>query len=619
MSLEAIYEELRKVEARVSTFVGEHAGLLSRVHPSYRASAENLLVYVGLRQLDLRDLQQKLSEWGLSSLGRCEGHVRSSLSELHARLEDALHLTRAPVGSNQGAVSRVQARRLLRQHTQALLGEHPPERHVLIMVTAPDEPPSEEECAALLQSGLNVLRINTAHGSLQEWQETAARIRQVAARLARKIWVEVDLQGPKVRTAAIEPGPAVMRFRPPKDQLGRVTCALRVPIVGASESELELGQPALRVPDSWVRKMRREDEIATRDSRDRPRVFRISEVAPRCAVGELERTCYLTPDCELVWRRHGEVLGRCHPHGIEPLEGFLTLSAGDEVHLLLDGSQCQPGMRNPLDARSWSIVPRLGLLLGECSLTLAPRQRVLIDDGQVEVVVDQVEGNLVRGRVSKAARTNVKIRCEKGVNFPDSVVSGPALSSGDREILPEVLRFADVLGLSFVRTAADVRRAREEIERAAGGGAMPGIVVKIETAQALSSLPEVLLEALVQFPVGIMIARGDLAAEVGFGRLAEVQQEILWFAEAAHLPVIWATQVLDTLARTGIPSRAEVTDASMSVQAECVMLNKGPFVAEACRTLDAILHSMEAHQYKKQSLYRPLKISKLPLVQESAV
>ena len=86
-----------------------------------------------------------------------------------------------------------------------------------------------------------------------------------------------------------------------------------------------------------------------------------------------------------------------------------------------------------------------------------------------------------------------------------------------------------------------------------------------------------------------MIARGDLAVEVGFERLAEVQEEILWLCEASHVPAIWATQVLDTLARTGVPSRAEVTDAAASVAAECVMLNKGPFVDEAVRALADIL------------------------------
>ncbi len=80
-------------------------------------------------------------------------------------------------------------------------------------------------------------------------------------------------------------------------------------------------------------------------------------------------------------------------------------------------------------------------------------------------------------------------------------------------------------------------------------------------------------------------------------------------AGAAHVPAIWATQVLDTLARTGVPSRAEVTDAAASVAAECVMLNKGPFVEEAVRVLSDILRRMEKHRYKKRSLYRKLRVS----------
>ena len=103
-----------------------------------------------------------------------------------------------------------------------------------------------------------------------------------------------------------------------------------------------------------------------------------------------------------------------------------------------------------------------------------------------------------------------------------------------------------------------------------------------------------------------MIARGDLAVEVGFERLAEVQEEIMWACEAAHVPVIWATQVLDTLARTGQPSRAEITDAAMAERAECVMLNKGPHISEAISALDSILVRMQDHQDKKRSLLRRL-------------
>jgi pyruvate kinase len=106
---------------------------------------------------------------------------------------------------------------------------------------------------------------------------------------------------------------------------------------------------------------------------------------------------------------------------------------------------------------------------------------------------------------------------------------------------------------------------------------------------------------------GVMIARGDLAVECGFERMAEVQEEVLWACEAAHLPVVWATQVLETLARTGRPSRAEITDAAMGVRAECVMLNKGPHIVAAVTALADILCRMQAHQSKKRPLLRALR------------
>ena len=108
-----------------------------------------------------------------------------------------------------------------------------------------------------------------------------------------------------------------------------------------------------------------------------------------------------------------------------------------------------------------------------------------------------------------------------------------------------------------------------------------------------------------------MVARRDLAVELGFERLAEVQAEILWLCKAAHVPVVWATQVLETLAKTGQPSRAEVSDASMGVSAECVMLNKGPYILEAVHFLDNILRRMQLHHRKKGSLLRGLSVSKM--------
>jgi Pyruvate kinase, barrel domain len=100
----------------------------------------------------------------------------------------------------------------------------------------------------------------------------------------------------------------------------------------------------------------------------------------------------------------------------------------------------------------------------------------------------------------------------------------------------------------------------------------------------------------------------DLAVECVFERLAEVQEAILWLCEAAHVPVIWATQVLESLAKDGQPSRAEITDAAMSHRAECVMLNKGPYVMEAVHVLDDILHRMHGHQAKKRAMLRELDL-----------
>jgi len=100
-----------------------------------------------------------------------------------------------------------------------------------------------------------------------------------------------------------------------------------------------------------------------------------------------------------------------------------------------------------------------------------------------------------------------------------------------------------------------------------------------------------------------------LAVEAGWERLSELQEDILWICEAAHVPVIWATQVLEGLAKKGLPSRAEITDAAMSARAECVMLNKGPHILSAVRFLDGILSRMQAHQYKKRDLMRQLEVT----------
>jgi pyruvate kinase len=183
----------------------------------------------------------------------------------------------------------------------------------------------------------------------------------------------------------------------------------------------------------------------------------------------------------------------------------------------------------------------------------------------------------------------------------------PALTDNDVALLPFIARHADLLGYSFVRRPADIHLLQTALGRI--DATELGIVLKIETRKAFESLPNLILAAMRSPRVGVMIARGDLAVECGYERTGELQEEIMWIAEAAHVPVIWATQVLEHLAKGGQLSRAEITDAAMAERAECVMLNKGPYVIEAVKVLDDVLRRMQRHQAKKSALLRPLTIA----------
>ena len=168
-------------------------------------------------------------------------------------------------------------------------------------------------------------------------------------------------------------------------------------------------------------------------------------------------------------------------------------------------------------------------------------------------------------------------------------------------------RYADMIGLSFVKEPGDVEQLQAELAKRTSREI--GIVLKVETKIAFENLSRLLLVGLRKPPLGVMVARGDLGVEIGFERMSEVQEQILWLCEAAHVPVIWATQVLEQMNKTGLPTRGEVTDAAMSSRAECVMLNKGPFIVETVRFLNNILMRMMDHNNKKTPMLRKLKIS----------
>ena len=176
-------------------------------------------------------------------------------------------------------------------------------------------------------------------------------------------------------------------------------------------------------------------------------------------------------------------------------------------------------------------------------------------------------------RITQHAPRGAKLAADKGINLPTAAASGRDDRQGPRG--PGLRRgHADMVALSFANTVDDVRALQTLLVTARRSATRRSS--SRSRRSAARELPAMLLEAMKAPRCGVMIARGDLAVECGFERLAEVQEEILWICEAAHVPVIWATQVLESLAKNGQPSRAEITDAAMSHRAECVMLNKGP-------------------------------------------
>lgn len=234
-------------------------------------------------------------------------------------------------------------------------------------------------------------------------------------------------------------------------------------------------------------------------------------------------------------------------------------------------------------------------------------QRIFFDDGKLGGEVKNIfpEGVLIL--VKQASIKGNNLGSEKGINLPDTDLQLQSLTTDDHRHLPFIAQLADIVGYSFVRRPKDVADLQAEL--AALGRPDLGIILKIETREAFHHFPDLIFQAFQSPFVGIMIARGDLAVEIGFERIAEVQEELLWLAEAAHVPDIWATQVLENLAKKGLATRSEITDAAMATRAACVMLNKGPNITDAVRTLQDITNRMEQHINRKQGSLRPLSVA----------
>jgi pyruvate kinase len=483
-----IANELGDVRAAMDAEERRRADAIARISPSRQPSARNLAHYLALRQSDVRGLQTRLAELGLSSLGRSEAHVAATVEAVQrtvARLR-GLHEPpmRAPVAFREGAAT-------LAARTAELFGSPHGGRPTRIMVTMPGEAADDPELVSeMIAAGMDCARINTTQDNEDAWARMAAHVRAAAIGLRRPCLVQVDLPGRKLRTGGIVP-----------------------------------------------------------------------------------------------------TQGDAKPH--------IVLHRGD--HLVVTAKK-QPGIPALPDGATGVTLPaRVPCTVPGALAQIRVGESIWFDDGAIGGIVEAASPDELCVVITHARAKGSRLRPGKGINLPDSTLEVPALGPTDVAALPFAARTADLVGLSFAQSAADVRELRRRLHEL--GAANAGIVLKVETARGFQALPEMLLTGLEGGPLGVMIARGDLAVEIGYERLAEVQMEILWLCEAAHVPAIWATQVLETLAHEGQPTRAEVTDAAMGAHAECVMLNKGPEIVATISALDDILRRMAsgARSSRKES------------------
>jgi pyruvate kinase len=358
---------------------------------------------------------------------------------------------------------------------------------------------------------------------------------------------------------------------------------------------------ALPVPADALARISEGDLLEFRDARGAERSLHVTRVRRDGAWAEADRTSYVLADTKL--ERDGKSLGRIGE--VEATEGWIQLKRGETLVL---SRALEPGQGAVRDASGNVLAAaRVGCTLSEVFASVCEGERVWFDDGRIGGVIRSVADDHLLIEITDAREDGEKLRADKGINLPDSQLDLPALTPKDIEDLEFLVRHADAVALSFVQRAEDLYELSARLDDF--GAAELGVVLKVETRRAFERLPELLFASMRRPRVGVMIARGDMAVECGWERLAEAQEEILWLCEAAHVPVIWATQVLESLAKSGRPSRAEITDAAMSERAECVMLNKGSHVGEAVTALDGILRRMQAHQRKKSSILRPLRLA----------
>ena len=499
----------------------------------------------------------------------------------------------------------------LASNSSALLGEPRDGMPSCVMVTLPTEAADDPDLVqSFADAGMDIARINCAHDTPEAWRAMAANVRAASTRVGRDIKISMDLPGPKLRVGAIEPGPRIARTRVTRTKTGRILTPSKLWITpfdhnATTPAPVPEGLPgrptlAIQVDPEWLQTVNEGDELSMLDARGSKRYMTVHKVTDEGVLAYGRRNVYLANGslvaCQYIKTRI---------HGIGRSEQRVHVDVGSRLTLTSD-----PTPTDPTDD-----IPAVNCGEPQAIRSLDVGSIVLFDDAKIECEVTSVtragekdaEGNTAEYDSAELVAVHTReggknLREGRGSHFPGIHVPLPAMTDEDRAILPEIVRTADIIAPSYVRSAEDLTEILDAIEKeidvAASENEDPaavsarirnlGVMLKIESEECYNDLPNVVTELLRHRNSGVMIARGDLAMELGFSRMSEAREQIMDVANAAHIPTIFATQVLETMAKSGLPSRAEITDADVALRTQGVMLNKGTHIPDAINILNSI-------------------------------
>ncbi|CAA0824670.1 Plastidial pyruvate kinase 4- chloroplastic [Striga hermonthica] len=610
---ESVLDKLKAVHLHFLAMEQWNSSRLKTCHQNYSASSTNLLHYLSLKSLDTEQINEELSVAGLLNLDTIHTHVFSSLSAciqtlLSSRSDSLLRITIPskdhPIHEvldterlNLGMTSMIKKASF---NQDRLLGKLQGQKKAHIMVTIGQEVVDNDvQVADLINSGTTIFRINCAHGNPEIWSKMISTVRKSAGLLEKPCRVLMDLAGPKLRTGRFKEGPCVVKVSPKRGPYGNTACGSHVWLAqqGSGPPPSHLSPDVILNVDGpeFLDELEIDDTVRFSDARGKWRNLTILSKYPIFSgtgfMAECIDTAYIESGTVLrVKKKKGK--NKKSPVGfvvdIPPAEQFVRLRVGDLLTISRDSSDEQ--LSSSSTGFSATGDHRVTCPSGYLFDSVKPGDPIAFDDGKIWGVVKGTSFSEVVVTITHAGPKGTKLGSEKSINIPDSEIRYEGLTSKDLVDLDFVAANADMVGVSFIRDVSDIVVLRRELEKRKVSNL--GVVLKIETRGGFEKLPLLVLEAMkMGNPLGVMIARGDLAVECGWEKLADIQDEIISICKAAHVPVILATQVLESVVKTGVPSRAEIVDAANGRRASCVMLNKGKHIVEAVSTLDTILNS----------------------------